>query len=87
MNNVLLREITFNGLNPSIFEELDGGITYIGYCKFGTQTENTKSWCIKRVQVNGNITTQKWAEGSLNFNLKWSERANYEYHFPKQQQL
>lgn len=85
MNNALLRDLAFNGLNPSIVEELEGGVTYIGYCKFGTETENEKSWCIKKVQAVGNTTVQKFAEGSLNFNLQWSERANYSYYFPKQQ--
>jgi hypothetical protein len=83
MKNLFFRDITLNGLAPSIIEEDENGITYFGYCKFNCSSEYENAWAIKRIQTIGNITYTKWAEGSVNFNLKWSDRKSYSYKFAK----
>lgn len=53
---------------------------YVGEAQPGTE-ENTESWRIKKITYDSSdaVIDVKWAEGSKDFNKKWSERATYTY--------
>lgn len=88
--NRILREITLNGIEPSIIEEIhipeSGSTSYIGYCVSGLNiTEEQNKWCIKRVVTtsagNNTLTTIQYAAGSNSFDQIWANRATLEYSY------
>ena len=68
-----------------IIEEVSDTKTYLGFCSPGTTSESDATWSILKIEHSGTvkpiITTFKWATGLCFFNLKFSERGNYEYKF------
>lgn len=81
-----LREVTLGGIGPSYVEQVSETLTYIGYIKPGivvSDTDNEAAWCIKKIEQRGTLTKTTYAEGSTNFNLKWSQRGSYTYKFRK----
>ena len=70
-----------------IIEEVDSLITYLGFCAPGCTLETSPQWSIlKIVQSDINypiVTTSQWATGFCSYNLKWSDRAIYDYSFKK----
>lgn len=84
--NGLLREISFNGIAPSVIDEKSETLTYIGYARVPSDIEEAHKeskpiWAIKRIEKTGNVTKIKWANGSQSFTNKWSERDNYTYKY------
>jgi len=80
MNSYLLSLIAIAGESPVFVEELTN-ITYLGYAAPGTVSEASPTFLVKRVEVQGPLTTTKYAEGSGRYDKKWSDRAIYEYKF------
>jgi len=87
MITALLRELSFQGMNPTIVDEVDDYTSYVGYIKQGkTGTDLAKMadaiWVIKLIETVGTITTVKYASGLTDFSVEWDERVNYTYLFP-----
>jgi len=56
-----------------------GNLIYAGYAAPG-HSESDPVWQIRKYEYSGgNVTAVKFAEGSLSFDKKWSERASYNY--------
>jgi len=81
MISTLLRELALGGLAPTLVEQASETVTYIGFCRPGTNADSEDRWCIKKIEQVGTLTVATYAEGSTNFNLKWSERVRYTYKF------
>lgn len=68
-----------------IIEEVSDLVTYLGFCKPGTENETSPQWSILKIVADGTeypiVTTNKWAEGLCSYNLSWSERATYSYQY------
>jgi len=56
-----------------------GFVEYIGLAKPGTATSEAK-WQIKKLTYSGtNVTEINFADGNLNFDKEWDEKASYSY--------
>ena len=53
-------------------------VTYYGWAPMGTD-ENEAHWRIMKEVKEGNVTKRLYAQGSMDFEFKWSERTNYTY--------
>ena len=60
-----------------ILEDVDGTITYYGYAKPGSST-NDPVWKIKRLDETGDLKVL-WADGDTNFDNVWDNRAGLSY--------
>lgn len=60
------------------FDEASATITYVGQTEIGTAT-SAAAWSIKRLSVNGNVTSIEWADGTSSFNQIWDNRASLSY--------
>lgn len=61
---------------PFIDESENG--TYYGWAPIGTD-ESEAGWRIMFEKKDGNVTKRLYAQGSMAFEFKWSERTNYSY--------
>lgn len=61
---------------PLVDEQADA--TYYGYAPLGTD-EESEGWRIIRVTKVGSITMSLYAQGTMEYRSKWSERENYNY--------
>ncbi len=63
-------------------EESDN-VTYLGFCAPNTESENSNTWSVLKIESSGVVqpikTTFKWAEGIACFSHQFSNRANYNY--------
>jgi hypothetical protein len=68
-----------------IVEEYSDKVTYLGFCAPGTEHTESPAWSLLKIEQFGTVqpftTTFQWATGLCSFNLKWSERYNYQYKF------
>lgn len=55
-----------------------GGVTYYGFAAAGTAT-SAASWKIAKETVSGVSTTLLFADGDVNFNNVWDNRASLSY--------
>lgn len=64
-------------LEKADITEPSGGTTYVGYCLPGKDLTNKDEavWAIKKVTVTGATTTIEWADGNMNFDNIWDNRA------------
>lgn len=53
-------------------------VTYVGEALPGTGNGDL-GWKIKRISVSGDVTSINFADGSIQFDKEWDERANYTY--------
>jgi hypothetical protein len=60
-----------------------GAIVYYGFPKASPDDDTDPDCSILKVETIGNVTTRKWAGGSLEKNLSWSLRTTYDYYFLK----
>jgi len=70
--------------SADIIEEVDGQITYLGFCEPSTLTTAEPKWSIMRIVETGalpTVTRFEWATGSCAYNLVWDNRAAYAYQF------
>lgn len=64
---------------PAPFEEhLQGGDVIYGWAPIGT-AETDEGWRIMKETTVGGVIKRLYAQGSMDFRFKWSERANYNY--------
>jgi len=59
-------------------DQASATVTYIGQAAPGTAT-SAASWRIQRMSVSGTVTTLEYADGDLNFNNVWDNRAALTY--------
>lgn len=59
-------------------DEASASITYVGKALFGTAT-SAASWQIIKIEVTGNVTEVAAADGDLNFDNVWDNRASLSY--------
>jgi len=59
-------------------DEPDSITTYIGSAAPGTAT-SVSSWQIKKISINGDITTIQFADGNKNYDNEYDERAALSY--------
>jgi hypothetical protein len=61
-----------------LIDQASGTITYFGQAAPGTAT-SAASWRIQRMSVSGTVTTFQYADGNLNFDNVWDNRAALTY--------
>ena len=61
-----------------IRQDSNAGTTYFGFTILGAD-ENNAVWKIRREIVTGNITSVAYADGNLNFDNIWADRAALNY--------
>lgn len=83
MQYAATNNIDFLRASADAIDEVSESVTYIGLCVPGTDALTDESWSICRVQKTDTVTLITWANGQCIFNLKFSERANYDYFFKK----
>lgn len=71
--------------SADIIEEVDGLITYMGFCEPGTVGTDGPKWSIMRIVQSGSefpiLSTFTWAQGSCAYNLVWDLRSTYAFGF------
>ena len=88
MNNGYLRSLNFNNQTPSIVDEYNSELTFVGYIKKGlkdmddTQKQNSPIWIIQLIKKSGSVTEVLYAEGSTDFDKIWENRYTFDYYLP-----
>lgn len=59
-------------------DEVNGNLTYIGFAKLGSGTDEAK-WQIFRINKTGSVTLIQYADGDVRFNNIWDNRASLSY--------
>lgn len=70
--------------SADIIEEVDGLITYMGFCTPHTVGTDQTQWSIMKIVESGSLpktTSFTWAAGMCAYHLIWDNRADYEYKF------
>ena len=71
--------------SADITEEVDGLVTYMGFCEPGTLGTDEAKFSIMKITQSAAaypiVTTFDWANGSCAYNLVWNDRATYDYQF------
>ena len=71
--------------SADLIEEVDGLITYFGFCEPGTLLTSEPKWSVMKVVQSAAaypiLTTFTWATGMCAYNLTWDGRAGYTYIF------
>ena len=57
------------------FEQVDMNTAYYGFCEFGCNGLTEAKWAILKVEKQGDVFIRRWANGTKEKNLKFSERA------------
>lgn len=60
------------------FDDAGSGVSYLGEAVAGTAT-SAASWRIKRITDTAGDIAQEWADGDINFNNIWNNRAALSY--------
>lgn len=61
-----------------IVDEASATVTYIGKAEPGS-AESAAVWQIKRITISGSETITTWADGNVNFDNVWDNRASLTY--------
>ncbi len=86
--DVNVTDITLDKSNDSIatesyeqstrIDEASSTVTYFGFAPVGS-SESSSVWKIKRLSVSGSITKLEYADGNINYDNNWSNRASLTY--------
>lgn len=86
--DVNVRDLTIDKSNDSIatesveqstrVDEASSTVTYFGFAAVGS-SESSSVWKIKRLSVSGSITKLEYADGNINYDNNWSNRASLSY--------
>lgn len=86
--DVNIADITIDKSNDSIatesveqstrVDEASSTVTYFGFAAVGS-SESSAVWKIKRLSVSGSITKLEYADGNINYDNQWSNRASLTY--------
>ena len=61
-----------------IVDVASASVTYRGYAPLGTGTDEAK-WKIERDSKTGNVTTTQYADGNMDYDNVWDNRASLSY--------
>lgn len=61
-----------------ILDEVSTSLTYVGWAVLGTATSSPK-WKIIRITKSGTITLTEYADGNMNYDNVWDNRAALTY--------
>lgn len=78
-DQLILKAIYADGLQPSVIDEADENTTYVGYCLPDCKSHKDKKWLIKRIKTNESIQTIGFPNGSRKFDKEWDKRSSYTY--------
>lgn len=87
MNPTELQALLKSGWHKTeIIDEGDGNKTiFRGRCSLPSATVNTDCWCINKtvIRVSGPTQTidELFAEGNMQFDKVWTQRADYDYQY------
>lgn len=70
--------IVTDGNFTQYVDAVDANTTYVGVAQIGTAT-SVSEWQIKKITVDGTVTSITWAEGTDSFTNEWDNRATYSY--------
>lgn len=59
-------------------DEASATVSYFGFALVGS-SESSSVWKIKRLTVSSNITKVEYADGNINYDNNWSNRASLSY--------
>lgn len=59
-------------------DETDGTTVYFGYAAVGS-SESSSVWKIRRITISGAITSTMYANGNVNYDNSWTNRASLTY--------
>ncbi len=86
--DVNVRDLTIDKSNDSIatesveqstrVDEASSTVTYFGFAAVGS-SESSSVWKIKRLTVSGSITKLEYADGNIDYDNQWSNRAALSY--------
>ena len=86
--DVNIVDITLDKSNDSIstesfeqstrIDDANATTTYFGFAPVGS-SESSASWKIKRLTTSGSITKLEYADGNVNYDNNWSNRASLTY--------
>lgn len=86
--DVNVRDLTIDKSNDSIatesveqstrVDEASSTVTYFGFAAVGS-SEASSVWKIKRLSVSGSVTKLEYADGNINYDNNWSNRASLSY--------
>ncbi len=77
-SNVNLSAIKTNTDKPSIVDSTDSNNIYTGFAAAGSATSSA-SWKIQKVSTVGAVVTTTYADGNLNYDNIWDNRASLSY--------
>lgn len=60
------------------FDEASASVTYVGEARAGL-LDSEVGWRIYKFETVSTITTKKWAQGTLDYDKVWDDRASYSY--------
>lgn len=70
---------TLTETNPApIVDVASASVTYKGYAKLGTGEDKPK-WKIERITITGTVTKTEYADGNMNYDNIWADRASLTY--------
>jgi hypothetical protein len=64
--------------SPNYIDEVSATLTYLGWCVPGSAT-SSPVFRIKEIKKTGNVTTNRYVNGSMEYFYKWDDRAVYSY--------
>ena len=59
-------------------DEVSDSITYQGYAEAGT-LESAPLWAMRKILKSGTVTSTTWADGNINYDNIWNDRADLDY--------
>lgn len=59
-------------------DEASSSVSYFGFAQIGA-SESSSVWKIKRLTISGSITKIEYADGNINYDNNWSNRASLTY--------
>lgn len=63
---------------PTRIDDTDENNIYLGWAQYGTG-ENEPYWRIKKIENNGGVWAQKYADGDELYDNVWNNRLNLNY--------
>lgn len=67
-----------NNKAHALLVDESGSITYVGLAEIGS-LEAAAVWQIKKIEIQGSVTSVKYADGDANFNNAWDDRISLTY--------
>lgn len=66
-------------LDAKRIDSVNSGLTYVGYT-FPNVLDDDPNWLIKRISVDGTLTSVDYSNTGKTFDDMWNERTGYTYY-------